>query len=464
MYQKLNPNLILDTDSYKASMGGYQYPPNTTGMYSHFESRGGRYGQVLFFGLQYLLKEYLEGSVVTPGDVDEAQEFFEAHGEPFNYDGWMRIVKHHEGKLPIRIKAVPEGTLVPTHNIMMSVESTDPEVFWVVTWLETMLVRTWFPCTVASQSWHIKKRIFEYLSETANNPQAEILFKLHDFGSRGVSSRESAGIGGMAHLVNFQGSDTIEGIRFANHYYNHKMAGYSIPASEHSTICAWGRENEVDAFRNMVQQFAKPGKIVACVSDSYDIWNSVENLWGDELRDEVKNSGGTLVIRPDSGNPPEVVLKCLQILERKVGMEKNLRGYKVLPDYFRLIQGDGVNEDSIAEILSVMKTHGYSASNIAFGCGGALLQKLNRDTQKFAYKCSEITVNGQPREVFKDPITDKGKKSKAGRLSLVLKDGQFTTVQGEAKEDQLVTVFENGEVLKETTLDEVRKRAERSLF
>lgn len=462
--RSLSKNLLLDTDSYKASMGGYQYPPNVSAMWSYLESRGGRYGNVLFFGLQYLLKEYLEGSVVSPGDVDEAREFFEAHGEPFNYEGWMRIARFHEGRLPIRIKAVPEGTLVPTHNIMMSVESTDPEVFWLVTWLETMLVRAWFPCTVASQSWHIKKLIWEHLCESANDPKSELPFKLHDFGSRGVSSRESAGIGGMSHLVNFQGSDTIEGIRFANHYYNHKMAGFSIPAAEHSTICSWGRENEVDAYRNMLKQFAKPGKIVACVSDSYDIWNSIEHLWGEDLRDEVKDSGATLVIRPDSGNPPEVVLKCLQILEHKVGMEKNLRGYKVLPNYFRLIQGDGVNEESISEILSIMKTHGYSASNIAFGCGGALLQKLNRDTQKFAYKCSEITVNGQPREVFKDPITDKGKKSKAGRLSLVQREGQYTTVQGETQDSLLVPVFENGKLLVETTLDEVRKRSERSLF
>lgn len=464
MYQKLPQNIILDTDSYKASMGPYQYPPGTDGMYSYFESRGGRYGNVLFFGLQYLLKEFLTDSVVTPGDVNDAKEFFDAHGEPFNYEGWMRIANHHKGMLPLRIKAVPEGTVVPTHNILMSVESTDPECFWLVTWLETMLVRAWFPCTVATQSFHIKKIIWEYLSATSNDAKGELPFKLHDFGSRGVSSRESAGIGGMAHLVNFMGSDTIEGVRFANHYYNEKMAAFSIPAAEHSTITSWGRENEVDAYRNMVKQFAKPGKILACVSDSYNIWNAVENLWGDTLRDEVKDSGATLVIRPDSGNPPEVVLKCLQILERKVGMEKNLRGFKVLPKYFRLIQGDGVNEESINEILSTMKVNGYSASNIAFGMGGALLQQLNRDTQKFAYKCSEVTVNGQPREVFKDPITDKGKKSKAGRLSLVLRDGQLQTIPGETRDSMLIPVFENGKMLVETNLDDVRKRSEKTLF
>jgi len=203
---------------------------------------------------------------------------------------------------------------------------------------------------------------------------------------------------------------------------------------------------------------------VACVSDSFNIWNAVEQLWGDELRDEVKASGATVVIRPDSGHPPDVVLKCLQILERKLGMEKNLRGFKVLPSYFRLIQGDGVNEDSIAEILAVMKAHGYSASNIAFGSGGALLQKLDRDTMRFAFKCSEVTVDEKPRPVFKDPVTDSGKRSKSGRLSLVRRDGEYVTVQGDAQNNELKTVFENGEVLAETTLDQVRARAEKALF
>jgi nicotinamide phosphoribosyltransferase len=239
------------------------------------------------------------------------------------------------------------------------------------------------------------------------------------------------------------------------------MAAFSIPAAEHSTITSWGRDGEIDAYRNMVRQFAKPGKIVACVSDSYDIFNAVENFWGDTLRDEVKESGATLVIRPDSGYPAHVVLMCLQALERKVGMTQNMRGYKVLPNYFRIIQGDGVNEESIREILSTMKTHGYSASNIAFGMGGALLQHLNRDTQKFAYKCSDVVVNGEHRDVFKDPVTDKGKKSKRGRLALVHRGGEWSTIQGEAKDDCLRTVFENGEIKVRTTLDEVRELSEK---
>jgi nicotinamide phosphoribosyltransferase len=455
-------NLILDTDSYKSSHW-LQYPPDTTGMYSYFESRGGRYGATVFFGLQYLLREYLSGPVVTMAAVDEAADFFQAHGEPFNRAAWAKLVDKHGGHLPIRIRAVAEGTVVPTHNILMSAESTDPELFWIVSWLETILVRLWYPITVATQSFYVKKDILEALTTSADDPLAEIPFKLHDFGSRGVSSRESAGIGGMAHLVNFQGSDTVEGVRFANHYYDHQMAGFSIPAAEHSTITMWGRSRELEAYRNMVKQFAKPGKTVACVSDSFDLFHVVESFWGDDLRDEVRDSGGTLVIRPDSGNPVDVLLECLAILDRKVGMTKNTKGYKVLPKYYRIIQGDGVDPDSIHGILVALHNHGYSASNLSFGMGGANLQKLNRDTQKFAFKCSEATVGGKSVNVFKDPATDNGKRSKAGRLALVQEAGRLRTVEGERKDDLLVPVFEDGKVLVSYTLDEVRTNAMRGL-
>lgn len=438
-------NLILDTDSYKSSHY-LQYPPGTQGMFSYFESRGGKFDKTLFFGLQYLLKEFLT-KPVTIDDVEEAADFFALHGEPFPYEQWLYVVRNLGGKLPIRIRAVPEGSVLTTHSVLMTVESTDPKVFWIVSWLETMFVRLWYPTTVATQSFYIKKMIKEFLNDTADDPNAEINFKLHDFGSRGVSSTESAGIGGMSHLVNFFGSDTVEGVRFANRYYDCAMAGFSIPASEHSTITSWGRDGEVSAFRNMIKQFGKPGGLVACVSDSYDLWSAVENLWTGELLEEVKKSGCTLVIRPDSGNPSKIVNELLQRIHKKLGTTINSKGYRVLPSYFRIIQGDGVNYDSIRDILNLAKISGFSASNIAFGMGGALLQQLNRDTQKFAYKCSSVRINGQDVDVYKDPITDPGKKSKRGRLD----------------HSQLQTVYENGKMLVETTMDEVRTRVNEAL-
>jgi nicotinamide phosphoribosyltransferase len=452
-------NLILDTDSYKASHW-LQYPPQTTAMYSYLESRGGRYPATVFFGLQYLLKEYLSQPVAM-WMVEEAEAFFTAHGLSFNSEGWRYIVNELEGKLPIRIKAVPEGTVVPVKQIMMSIESTDPQTFWLVSWLETLLLRVWYPITVATQSYYLKQIIWEALQTTADDPAAEIAFKLHDFGARGVSSSESAAIGGMSHLVNFMGSDTVVGIRAANHYYQHPMAAFSIPAAEHSTITSWQRSGEAAAYQNMLDKFAKPGAVLAVVSDSYNLWEAIDHLWGDKLKQQIIDSGATIVIRPDSGEPVAVVSEVLQKLDRRFGSTINSKGYKVL-NYVRVIQGDGINAQSLAAILTAIQELGFSASNIAFGMGGALLQQIDRDTQKFAIKCSEVTINGQHIPVYKDPATDPGKQSKQGRLALVQTDAGYQTVAASAAAtDLLVPVYENGIILQEYRLTEIRELTNR---
>ena len=453
----LRDNPLLDTDSYKLSHW-LQYPPNTTSMFSYLESRGGKYGQTLFTGLQPILHRLTQG--FTLEDINEARDFAAAHGEPFNYDGWVECFQIHKGQFPVRIKAVAEGSVVPVSNALLTVESTDPKFFWVVSYLETMIMRVWYPITVATQSWTIKQIIKGYLDRTSDDGAAELPFKLHDFGSRGVSSRESAEIGGAAHLVNFMGSDTMPGVRYANYYYKSKMAGFSIPAAEHSTITMWGREYETEAYRNMIRQYGKG--LYAVVSDSYDLYNAIENIWGGTLYNEVVNSGGTLVVRPDSGNPPEVVLKALLLLDKKFGSTYNKKGYKVINNV-RVIQGDGINEDSIRAILEATAAAGFSATNVAFGMGGALLQQVNRDTQRFAFKCSQAVVNGSSVDVFKDPVTDSGKRSKKGKLDLVRlrsNNNRYTTVQGEASMGSVLkTVFENGKILKEYTLEEVRANA-----
>lgn len=254
-------------------------------------------------------------------------------------------------------------------------------------------------------------------------------------------------------------------LMLARHFYNAPMAGVSIPAAEHSTMTAWGRENEAMAYRNMLQQFAKPGALVAVVSDSWDIYNAVEKIWGEQLRQEVIDSGATVVIRPDSGEPVKIVTDVARILSEKFGCETNSKGYKVLK-FVRIIQGDGVNEDSIHAILQSLKDKGFSASNIAFGMGGALLQKVNRDTLKFAYKCSAVVVDGELRDVYKQPVTDAGKISKKGRLDLICDESsEYKTVQLNgaktiaAENSQMRTVFENGELLIDDSLDEIRARA-----
>ncbi|URX61266.1 nicotinate phosphoribosyltransferase [Luteibacter anthropi] len=465
-------NLILNTDSYKASHW-LQYPPGTDRTFFYVESRGGVYDRTVFFGLQAILKAWLSRPV-THGDVDEARDFFAIHGEPFNEAGWRRIVDLHGGRLPMRIRAVPEGAVVPTHQALVTIESTDPEAFWLPSYLETLLLRLWYPVTVATLSWQVKRTIRGFLERTSDDVAGQLPFKLHDFGARGVSSAEAAAIGGMAHLVNFLGTDTVQGVLAAREFYGEPMAGYSIPAAEHSTITSWGRDREADAYRNMLRHFAKPGGLVAVVSDSYDIFHAIREHWGKTLRDEVIASGGTLVVRPDSGDPVEVVHQCITLLDEAFGHTKNGKGYKLL-NHVRLIQGDGVNPDSIRAILERITSVGYAADNIAFGMGGALLQKVDRDTQKFALKCSAARIDGQWVDVFKAPVTDAGKFSQRGRLTLIRhrEYGTYKTAPIPANleraedlvpehgwEHAMETVWENGELVKDWSFADVRARSE----
>lgn len=778
LFRKLNSfSLVKDTDSYKMSQY-LQYPEDTDGYFGYIESRGGKFDSTVFFGLQYYLKQYLSVQV-TSERVLFMEEFAKFHGEPFNREGWDYIVSEHNGYLPISVSAVPEGKVVPVHNALVTIETTDPKVPWIAGYVETMLLRVWYPITVATLSYEVKKIISSYHQRTAGNVEG-VPFSLHDFGSRGVSSYESAQIGGAAHLVNFLGSDTIAGVTLANlcygsesgmlglslpacydettellteqgwqtfqelqagtkvaqyeesgaisfvpftnlvnEYYkgdmirlssdskvakvdqlvtpNHRvirrsrnsgktevmtaedvtfsqknsylqggvtsvvgrglsdierlkiafqadgsfpnrresytgersgkkpirfslakkrkvdrlvaildrgeieytlsvhtdgrasfwiktteemsktldwveiskvsaqwcqafieevsywdgcvkcnttqyssieefnanvvsevalLAGYrsyvssyvdprsnynrkeifnvsiakkanyrtgqkirkeveqysgqigcvTVPSgmlvvrrggccaisgnSEHSTITSWGKENESDAYQNMINKFGGEGKIFACVSDSYDIYNAIENLWGGELKQAVIDSGATLVIRPDSGDPCGVVLKCLELCAKSFGYVRNKQGYKVLKTV-KIMQGDGVNIDSIEEILIEMSVAGFCATNIAFGMGGALLQKVNRDTQKFAMKCSAIRRKGLWHDVYKDPITDKGKASKKGKLMLYIDEqGNYSTKSPlfphEGWTPVLKEVFRDGRILREYTMDEVR--------
>jgi nicotinamide phosphoribosyltransferase len=451
-------NIILNSDSYKYSQFN-QYPAGTEYIYSYIESRGGVHDTTVFFGLQAFIKEYML-TPVTMEMIDEAEAIITAHGEPFNREGWEYIVNTYGGKLPVTIKAAPEGTVIGTRNVLATIVNMDPKCYWLTSFLETALLRAiWYPTTVATNSYQSKQLILDYLEKTGD-PSA-IDFKLHDFGARGVSSLESAGIGGAAHLVNFQGTDTVEALLFARRYYGADMAGFSIPAMEHSTVTSWGREGEVASYRNMLKQNAKPGGLVAAVSDSYDIFAACEK-WGTELKQDVLDSGATLVVRPDSGDPADVVAKCLKILDKYFGHTVNDKGYKVLNNV-RVLQGDGINHQTIRSILYTITLAGYSADNVAFGQGGALLQIVNRDDQKFAMKCSAAFVNGEWVDVFKDPITDKGKRSKKGRMVLIETDNGFKTVTTEDAEydavkdqDVLEVVYSMGKLIRDMTFDEVR--------
>jgi nicotinamide phosphoribosyltransferase len=457
----LGVNLLLRTDSYKASHW-LQYPTGASRVHSYIESRGGAFPATVFFGLQAYLKEYLSRPV-SRDDVEEAAAIYAAHGEPFNRSGWDLLIERHGGMLPVEIRAVPEGLVVPTGNPLVTIENTDPDFYWLPSYLETELLRAvWYPTTVATLSAAAKLTISRYLQATSDDVAGQIGFKLHDFGARGVSSLESAALGGMAHLVNFLGTDTVIALQAARRYYGAQMAGFSIPAAEHSTITSWGRDGEADAYRNMLRQFAKPGAILAVVSDSYDIYNACDKIWGEELRQTVVDSGATVVIRPDSGEPTEVVLRVANILAKRFGTTTNSRGYRVL-NHVRIIQGDGINLDALRNCLSTLYHNGFAADNIAFGMGGGLLQQVNRDTLRFAMKCSAMEVQGQWRDVYKQPVGDSTKASKKGHFALVERGGQISTLRRGADEsigdDLLQPVFRNGQLLRDSAFDKIRARA-----
>lgn len=458
-------SIILDTDSYKVSMWR-QYPPGTQYIYSYVESRGGAHPKTLVFGIQAYIRDVLS-KPITQKEIDFAEKFWTSHGEPFNREGWQYILDKHNGYLPVEIRTVDEGTLLPTHNVLATIVNTDPMVPWLTTWLETSFLRAiWYPTTVATQSWSIKQAIKKALIRSGD--LNTLPFKLHDFGSRGVSSYESATLGSMAHLVNFSGTDTAIGILAASEYYDADIetTAFSIPASEHSISTTYGK-SEKKYVLTMIDKFAKPGAIFAMVADSYDIYNFCDILGEDEeIREKIiahGKTGGLVVIRPDSGDPAVVIPKLLNKLEKYFGATKNEKGYKVLNNV-RLIWGDGINELSINTILMVVMTmNGFSADNIAFGMGGALLQIVNRDTQKFAMKCSAAFIDGKWVDVFKDPVTDPEKKSKSGRFMLIKDNNGFQTIpynEQLAHNDLLKTRYINGVSKNETNFQQIRLNSE----
>lgn len=468
-------NFILKTDSYKVSHWK-QYPPRTTEIYSYLEARdSAEYYDVVFFGLQYILRRH--GFV--PGDrestarsallkvLDEGfteNRLLAGHfggADMVNHAGWERVSRL--GYLPVEICAVPEGTVVPKGNVLMTIRNTDPECFWLTNYLETILMQVWYPCTVATISRQMKKVIQMAMERSGTDGPENLAYRLHDFGYRGSTSYESSAIGGAAHLVNFRGTDTLSALELVDEYYNDRSgvaAGHSIPAAEHSTITAWGEENEEGAYWNMLTQF--PEGLVAVVSDSWDIDRAVRDLWAVRLVNQVNGRKGTVVIRPDSGDPCAVLPRVLAALWEAYEGHVNRKGYKVLSDRVRVIQGDGITRHSLAEILDAVMDAGWSADNVSFGSGGGLLQTCTRDTLSMAMKCSSAVIDGERRDVYKRPASDPKKNSKRGMLKLIRGASGYETVRAEETgNDVLRPVYRDGKLLVTDTFETIRQRARR---
>lgn len=479
-------NLILLSDAYKFSHPSF-YGETMSFLQSYFEARGGMFGYTLWAGIQAKVKQYLEGVAITQGDVDEATEILSSKfgvfgsSEVFSRENFQYIVDVHGGKLPIRIKSVKEGTCVNHHNVLLTIEATDEKCAWLTNFLESLILQVWYPTTVATLSREVKKVVIEAFNRTSTltgeAKAISIQLVLNDFGFRGVSSVESAEYGGFGHLINFDGSDNVISSAFIRDYYNtKKIYGKSVPATEHSVMTLRGIEGEFEMIERTLDAF--PTGPVACVSDTYDIINAVEYI-GTTLKDKVlsrpSEPGNCLIIRPDSGDINVTLIKIFDSLFKNFGYTTNSKGFKVLPPQVRVIQGDGVNYESIKDIYRLLEENDISAENIALGMGGKLLQAdINRDTHKFAIKACFAIVDGKEINVVKSPMVfdkDGNKKpsfktSKQGKLKLVLNsDGHtYRTVTSLDPEyhnvvDELQLIFENGVLYNETTFDEIRERA-----
>lgn len=458
-------NICLLTDSYKVTHH-YFYPEGTEKIYSYLESRvGAEFNKTIFYGLQYIMKKYLEGPVVSQEKIDEADRLIAAHiGEGiFNRDGWQYILDEHDGCLPIEIKAVREGTPVDVSNVLMTVENTDKESFWLVNYLESLLLQVWYPSTVATLSAEVRKLANFYLEVTGSSKD-NLDFMLHDFGYRGATSTESSMLAGSAHLLSFSGTDTIPALTIPENYYNDSdIYGFSVQATEHSVMTSLGPEGETEQILNVINM-AKDG-ILSIVIDSYNYRNfltqasSSKSKLNSAIMDFLSVEGNKVVFRPDSGEPVSTTIDCLNILESGFGSHLTDKGYKVFDSNIGLLWGDGLDYHKIRDILFAMKSNGWAAQNIIFGMGGGIHSTVNRDTQRNAFKCSAQLRNGEWHDIFKNPL-DSSKKSKTGRFKLINENNSFRTIPIDSDgEDCLQTVFRNGQLIGEDTFGNIKSRA-----
>lgn len=455
-------NLLLNTDSYKLGVF-LQYPKDTRAVSAFVTTRGNSFRpEVMFFGLQMFLKDYLS-KPISRGDIEEAEEIARHHGQPFDRNGWEHILNAHGGLLPLRIEALPEGAAIRRGVPVMQVVNTDPLVPWLTSYMETALLRAvWYPSTVATTAWRIRMAIQPFLDRTTDDPDGLQPSRISDYGCRSTSSVEQAAIGGAAHLVHFHSSDSLPAILQARRFYKSSMPAQSIPAAEHGTIIAWGQPHETEAYSHMIDNFASFGGY-SVVSDSFDLHNAVSEIWGKKLQTKVRAAGGVLVVRPDSGDPIETPVQVVAQLAYAFGTRLNGKGFKVLDGNVRVIQSDGVSIQDIQMILGRLEGMGFSSENISFGMGSGLLHKINRDTMSFTMRTSAVQDDkGQWRPVVRRPSNPQQKVSMAGRVAAIADGYDIMPIQLEDlgnRPNLLQPVWQDGELLVDWSLDEIRARA-----
>lgn len=465
-------NLLLRTDVYKLGHMR-QYAPGTTKVYSYLCARSDKkFHKTVFFGLQYYLEKYLTQKI-THDNVDEFIMYHKAILGDIPEDTVVKLRNLADlGYLPVEIKAVREGDIIPVKNVLMTLTNTVPGYGWCVGFVESLLLKLWYPITVATTCMYYRSVVEIFFRNTVDD-NVDFLknFMVHDFGYRGDATEEGAGLSGAAHLLSFNGSDTIPALYFTNKYYQSGLDNImaSVPASEHSVMCSYGRDGELDAYKNMLSLY--PNGIVSIVSDTYDIWNVITNF-AVQLKDQIMSRNGKCVLRPDSGNPENIICGdpnapegspaykgCIRLLDEIFGHTINSKGFKVLDSHIGLIYGDGMYLERYVRTLTRLMDMGYSAENLVIGVGG-ILRNHTRDTLGFAIKATYVEVDGEQRDIEKNPVTDPGKKSHKGLLALYKDaDGNITTHDQVSLEEEaggyLQVVYRNGVVVRKQTFQDI---------
>lgn len=480
-------NPMLAVDSYKLDHRR-QYGPGVTRVYSNWTPRGTRVeGQqeVVFLGLQYFLARYL---------MEGFQEFFALPAEEACYEYERRVTAHvgpntigsdhiralHDLQyIPLRFCALPEGTRTPLRVPMLTVENTHPDFAWLTSYFESLMSNIlWMPCTSATSAARMRD-LLDRAALASGSPADFVGWQGHDFSFRGMPGIEAAALSGMGHLVFFEGTDTLPAVELVENYYPTLAADYmvggSVPATEHSVMCAGTQTGELETFDRLLDLY--PSGIVSVVSDTWDLWHVLTDILP-KLHARIMGRDGKLVIRPDSGDPVAIICGdpsappdspehagVVELLWREFGGTVTSTGHRLLDSHVGAIYGDGINYTRMQAILENLWRKGYASANMVFGVGSWNYQMVSRDTYGFAMKATWVEVDGVGRDIFKQPITDSGEKFSAkGRLAVVRgPDGQLTLINQATPEQEAMSelrlVWENGRFLRRDAFNAIRTRA-----
>ncbi|MBX9870054.1 MAG: nicotinate phosphoribosyltransferase, partial [Burkholderiaceae bacterium] len=485
---KMNLNPATAIDGYKVDHRR-QYPDNTEVVFSNLTARTTRReytNDLVFFGLQYFIKSFLikcwEEDFFQQPKEEVIRRFARRINNYLgpNNVGTQHIADLHElGYLPIKIMALPEGSVYPLRVPCLVIFNTDERFFWLTNYLETILsTNVWGMCTSATTAHEYKKILTRYALETDGNTDF-VNWQGHDFSFRGMFGAEAAAMSGAAHLLSFTGTDTIPAIDFLEDFYSAnsdvELVGGSVAATEHSVMCAGGMDNELETFRRLIQDIYPTG-IVSIVSDSWDFWQVMTDFTV-KLKEQILARDGKVVFRPDTGCPVKMICGdadapigspeykgAIECLWEVFGGNQTTQGYRLLDPHVGLIYGDSITIERATAICTGLKAKGFASTNVVFGIGSYTYQYVTRDTDGFAVKATFAKISGEDREIFKAPKTGDGTKNSAKGLVAVYKDaqGQFYLKDQVSWDDvnncEFVPVFENGKLLNEVTLAEVRAR------